>query len=129
MSMEEKQNFQTYQDFSQAIFKPTTEDEISNICHSVDTQVKNLSSIERSRTRYWFLKYLNERYLSQNDVLMEAIALENSSDNRTFFQLARYPYKGKCIFNEPVIAGEAVTVKLLGIDLWERTTQFSHVKQ
>tara|TARA_B100000945_G_C20410538_1_gene612315 strand:+ start:159 stop:1412 length:1254 start_codon:yes stop_codon:yes gene_type:complete len=29
--MEEKQNFQTYQDFSQAIFKPTTEDEISNI--------------------------------------------------------------------------------------------------
>ena len=31
MSMEEKQNFQTYQDFSQAIFKPTTEDEISNI--------------------------------------------------------------------------------------------------
>ena len=106
-----------------------SEDEISNVCHSVDTQVKNLSSIERSRTRYWFLKYLNERYLSQNDVLMEAIALENSSDNRTFFQLARYPYKGKCIFNEPVIAGETVTVKLLGIDLWERTTQFSHVKQ
>ena len=31
MSMEEKQNSQTYQDFSQVIFKPRTEIEISQI--------------------------------------------------------------------------------------------------
>ena len=51
MSMEEKQNFQTYQDFSQAIFKPTTEDEISNIvreCYKkgIPIEINGLKSIE-----------------------------------------------------------------------------------
>ena len=31
MSMEEKQNFQTFQDFNQSIFKPETREEISEV--------------------------------------------------------------------------------------------------
>ena len=31
MSMEEKQNFQTFQDFNQSVFKPETREEISEI--------------------------------------------------------------------------------------------------
>ena len=105
-----------------------SEDEISSICHSVEAQKKKLSLIEKSRTRYWFLKYLKDTYLSRNKPIMEAVALEDGSDNRTPFELIKYPYRGKCIFNNEIKAGQIVSVKLSGIDLWERSAQFSYVK-
>lgn len=105
-----------------------SEDEISSICHSVESQKKSLSLIEKSRTRYWFLKYLKDNYLSNNKIIMEAIVLEDGSDNRTAFELTKYPYRGKCIFNNEIKAGQIVSVKLSGIDLWERSAQFSYVK-
>jgi exoribonuclease-2 len=105
-----------------------SEDEISSICHSVEAQKKNLSLIEKSRTRYWFLKYLKDNYLSHNKTIMEAIALEDGSDNRTAFELIKYPHRGKCIFNNEIKAGQIVSINLSGIDLWERSAQFSYVK-
>ena len=106
-----------------------SEDEISAICHSVDTQMRNLSQIEKTRTRYWFLKYLQESYIEKDNTIMEAVSLEDGSDRRTAFQLNNYPYRNKCIFTHKIKAGQKVTVKLSGVDLWEKTAQFTYLQQ
>ena len=60
---------------------------------------------------------------------MEAVSLEDGSDRRTAFQLNNYPYRNKCIFTHKIKAGQKVTVKLSGVDLWEKTAQFTYLQQ
>jgi len=105
-----------------------SETEIMSICHSVETQKKNLSRIEKSRNRYWFLKYLKENYILNKKPALEAIALEDGSDTRTSFELIKYPYRGKCIFNHTIKSGQIINITLSGVDLWERKAQFSYLE-
>ena len=93
-----------------------------------DLQVRELARIEVQRTRYWFLKYLRNRYLETDDSsILKAIALENGGERQDMFELFSYPFRARCTIPESVNPGDLINVRLTGIDLWHRSAQFTYV--
>ena len=92
-----------------------------------ESQVRKLKLIESSRNRYWFLKYLKESYLEgTKPPLLQAIALENTDEDRNLFELVDYPYRSRCTLPSTVSPGQKFIARLRGIDLWHRSGQFSY---
>ena len=105
-----------------------SESEMTSVGGRGDLQVRELARIEAQRTRYWFLKYLRNRYLeTDNSSILKAIALENGGERQDMFELFSYPFRARCTIPESVNPGELINVRLTGIDLWHRSAQFTYV--
>ena len=105
-----------------------SEPEITSIGGRGDLQVRELAKIEAMRTRYWFLKYLRQRYLETDEnSTLKAIALEIGGEKQDMFELFSYPFRARCTIPESIDPGELINVRLTGIDLWHRSAQFTYV--
>ena len=103
-------------------------DEVSSVAQRADVQLRELSRIEEDRRRYWFLKYLklgiDDGSLSE---LFPATVLENQPNRSAMLDLVDYPFRIRASLPNEVLPGEVVTLRLHGVDLWQRLGQFVHV--
>ena len=107
-------------------------DEVSSVAQRADVQIRELSSIEEQRRRYWFLKHLKLRFLDQADddepAQFQAVVLENQNNRAGSLELTDYPFRVRAALPGNVEPGETVTLQLHGVDLWRRLPQFVHVR-
>ena len=106
-------------------------DTITSVAQRADVQIREMARMEEDRRRYWFLKYLKQRIAAQ-DVdegvdLLDAVVLEGQSRRPALLELADYPYRFRAQLPEGQAPGDTVTLRLHGVDLWQRVGQFVHV--
>ncbi len=87
-------------------------------------QLRELAKAEGARTRYWFLKYLQQ---SRMEGLFEATVLENEPRRHALLDLSEYPFRTRSEIPQVVVPGDRVMLKLQGIDLWRRVGHFVYV--
>ena len=106
-----------------------SEDDISSVAKRAEVQMRELSRIEESRRRYWFLKYLMLTRLAAPDGadLFSAYVLENEPRRLAALDLDEYPFRVRAELPNTIEPGTTVTLKLTGADLWRRQAYFLHV--
>ncbi len=104
------------------------DDEVASVCHRADVQLRELSSIENDRRRYWFLRYLQQQIDASGGEgpLLQAVVLENQPGRLALMELSDYPFRFRSRLPLDVPEGETVTVRLKGVDLWRRFAQLVH---
>ena len=105
---------------------------IESVAQRAEVQLRELARLEEQRKRYWFLKYLQQSYLSEtgpssDTALFSATVLENESRRPALLELSRYPFRVRAELPMSCAPGDAVTLRLHGVDLWRRTAYFVHV--
>lgn len=101
---------------------------ISSISKQADHRLRELGTIEDSRKRYWFLKYLQQSCEDpQRRDRFHAHVLDSHGGRNALVELSDYPFRLRVRLVGYVEAGELVWLELLGVDLWHRTAQFKHV--
>ena len=104
-------------------------EDIASIAQRADVQLREVARLEEERKQYWFLKYLNQRYLqpsSEDSAILRAVVLENRPRRAALLELSDYPYRTRAQLQGPWGPGETVTLRLRGVDLWRRVAQFVH---
>ena len=101
-------------------------EEIASVAQRAEVQLRELSRLEEDRRRYWFLKFLGQRLESDGDSLWDAMVLDNQPRRTALLELAAYPFRVRAELPPSSVPGEAVTLRLHGVDLWRRTAQFVH---
>ena len=104
-------------------------EDIASIAQRADVQLRELARLEEERKQYWFLKYLNQRYLQPNgedSAILRAVVLETRPRRAALLELSDYPYRTRAQLQGAWDPGETVTLRLRGVDLWRRVAQFVH---
>ena len=106
---------------------PYAPDEVGSVAQRAEVQIRELSRIEEGRRRYWFLKYLRGARLPPggSDVF-EAIVLDNGGRRTALLELLEFPFRTRAELPRSVAAGDVVTLRLQGVDLWRRVGLFVH---
>ena len=101
--------------------------EVESVAHRAEVQIRELSRIEEGRRRHWFLKYLRGARLSPggSDVF-EAVVLDNGGRRNALLELLEFPFRVRAELPRSTAAGEVVTLRLQGVDLWRRVGLFVH---
>ena len=101
--------------------------EVESVAQRADVQTRELSRIEEGRRRYWFLKYLEgERIASAGSDRFEAVVLDTGGRRTALLELLEFPFRPRAELPKTVDAGEIVTLRLQGVDLWRRVGLFVH---
>ena len=101
--------------------------EISSIGVHGESLAKNLSRIEESRKKYWFLVYLKQSLLNNSVTIFDGIVLEtNGNTLGRLFELRDFPFRFRCEIPKSIQEGDNITIKLNSVDLWNRTAQFAY---
>ena len=112
-----------------------SEEQVASVAQRAHVQLREIASIEESRRRYWFLKYLRQRLEEETSAgepggsLYEAVVLDRRPRRPALLELARYPFRFRAELPGSVLPGETVVMRLHGVDLWQRTAQLVHVPQ
>ena len=109
-----------------------SEEQVASAAQRAHVQLREIASIEESRRRYWFLKYLRQRLdepNGQGEALYEAVVLDRRPRRPALLELSRYPFRFRAELPDSVAPGERVVMRLHGVDLWQRTAQLTHVPQ
>ena len=102
-------------------------DEVESVAQRAEVQMRELSRIEEGRRRYWFLKYLEDaRMPPVGPDLFEAVVLDNGGRRTALLELVEFPFRPRAELPKSVAAGEVVTLRLQGVDLWRRVGLFVH---
>ena len=106
-----------------------SEDDISSVAKRAEVQMRDLSRIEESRRRYWFLKFLMLTRLGAPDEadLFTAYVLENEPRRLAALDLDEYPFRVRAELPNTIEPDTTVTLKLTGVDLWRRHAYFLHM--
>ena len=104
-------------------------DDISSVAKRAEVQLREMSRIEETRRRYWFLKYLMLTRLGSPDEAdhFTAYVLENEPRRLAALDLDEYPFRVRAELPNTIEPGTTVTLKLTGVDLWRRQAYFLHV--
>ena len=98
-----------------------SKEEVASVAQRSAMQMRELAQLEEQRKRYWFMKYLRQTHLEQPDrSLLPAVVLENPPNRHALLELADYPFRVRAEVPRIIDAGERVTLKLHGVDLWRR---------
>ena len=112
-----------------------SEEQVASVAQRAHVQLREIASIEESRRRYWFLKYLRQRLEEETSAgehggsLYEAVVLDRRPRRPALLELSRYPFRFRAELPGSVLPGETVVMRLHGVDLWQRTAQLVHVPQ
>ena len=112
-----------------------SEEQVASVAQRAHVQLREIASIEESRRRYWFLKYLRQRLEKETPAgeaggsLYEAVVLDRRPKRPALLELSRYPFRFRAALPGSVLPGETVVMRLHGVDLWQRTAQLVHVPQ
>ena len=99
--------------------------EVESVAQRADVQTREMSQIEAGRKRYWFLKYLEGTRMGVAD-LFEAVVLDTGGRRTALLELLEFPFRARAELPRSVAAGEVVTLRLQGVDLWRRVGLFVH---
>ena len=99
--------------------------EVESVAQRADVQTREMSQIEAGRKRYWFLKYLEGARMGVAD-LFEAVVLDTGGRRTALLELLEFPFRARAELPRSVAAGEVVTLRLQGVDLWRRVGLFVH---
>ncbi len=104
-------------------------DDISSVAKRAEVQMRELSRVEESRRRYWFLKYLLLTRLNGSEGAdhFTAYVLENEPRRLASLDLDEYPFRVRAELPNSIEPGTTVGLKLTGVDLWRRQAYFLHV--
>ena len=101
--------------------------EVESVAHRAEVQIRELSRIEEGRRRYWFLKYLRGARLPPGGPdVFEAVVLDNGGRRNALLELLEFPFRVRAELPRSTAAGEVVTLRLQGVDLWRRVGLFVH---
>ena len=112
-----------------------SEEQVAAAAQRAHVQLREIASIEESRRRHWFLKYLRQRLDEETpageagESLYEAVVLDRRPRRPALLELSRYPFRFRAELPGSVVPGETVVMRLHGVDLWQRTAQLVHVPQ
>ncbi len=112
-------------------------EEVASVAARADVQVRAMGKLEEERRRYWLLKYfeLRMKRASDTDVdddnrydasLFKAVVLENQPRRSAMLELADYPFRARARLPDAIKPGDSVTLRLHGVDLWEKRGNFVH---
>ena len=104
-------------------------DDISLVAKRAELQMRELSRIEESRRRYWFLKYLMLTRLGAPDGMdmFSAYVLENEHRRLAALDLEEYPFRVRAELPSTIEPGTTVRIRLTGVDLWRRQAYFLYI--
>ncbi len=101
--------------------------EVESVAQRAEVQNREMSQIEAGRRRYWFLRYLEgSRMLPGGADLFEAVVLDTGGRRTALLELLEFPFRARAELPRSVAAGEVVTLRLQGVDLWRRVGLFVH---
>ena len=101
--------------------------EVESVAQRAEVQIRELSRIEEGRRRHWFLKYLRGARLSPGGPdVFEAVVLDNGGRRNALLELLEFPFRVRAELPRSTAAGEVVTLRLQGVDLWRRVGLFVH---
>ncbi len=123
--------------------------EVESVAQRAELQTREMSGIEAGRKRYWFLKYLEGSRMGGADPstgsgqalstgpgqalstgpgqdLFEAVVLDAGGRRTALLELLEFPFRCRAELPRSVAAGEIVTLRLQGVDLWRRVGLFVH---
>ena len=112
-----------------------TPGEVESVAQRAEVQTREMSRIEAGRKRYWFLKYLEGSRMAQGgadsstgsgQALFEAVVLDSGGRRTALLELVEFPFRCRVELPRSVDAGEIVTLRLQGVDLWRRVGLFVH---
>lgn len=103
-------------------------DEVESLAQRAEVQIRELSRIEEGRRRYWLLKHLEgTRMPPGGPDVFEAVVLDNGGRRTALLELVELPFRARAELPRATAAGEVVTLRLRGVDLWRRVGLFVHV--
>ncbi len=106
---------------------PYSAQQVTEVTQRADVQIRELGRLEEDRRRYWFLKFLGQRLEGDEPrELYDAVVLENARNRNALLELTDYPYRLRTKLPQQCEPGEAVTLRLHGVDLWRRAGFFVH---
>ena len=112
-------------------------DEVASVAARADVQLRAMGKLEDERRRYWLLKFfeLGMKRASDEDgdedersdaSLFKAVVLENQPRRSAMLELADYPFRMRARLPDAIKQGASVTLRLHGVDLWEKRGRFVH---
>ena len=107
-------------------------EDITSIAGRADVQLRATGKLEDERRRYWLLKFFKLRMEKTSDddtdsaTLFKAIVLENRARRSALLELADYPFRVRARLPDAILPGDAVTLRLHSVDLWEKRASFIH---
>jgi exoribonuclease-2 len=108
-------------------------EEIASVGQRGSIQLREIAGIEDSVKRYWFLKFLTKKISEsenqKNSDIFYAVALEKSDRRGALLELSEYPFRFRATLPNTANPGDVALVKLQGIDLWHRSTQFTYLSK
>ena len=109
-------------------------EEMASVMQRAEVQLRELSSIENARKRYWFLRFLESSVLnaidsSQSGRQFEAVVLENEPHRRALLELDEYPFRLRAEVPRQFEPGERVALELRDVDLWRRLAHFVYAQR
>jgi exoribonuclease-2 len=107
-------------------------DALTSVMQRAEVQLREVARLEEARKRYWFLKYLRETRLegagsADGSSLFPATVLENEPRRLALLELDEFPFRVRAEVARSCSPGDTVTLKLHGVDLWERIGHFVQV--
>ena len=103
---------------------------ISEVAQRAEVQLREIRKLEEERNRYWFLKYLKQRIQRDDGPdgpgLFQAIILDNPPRRTALVELAEFPFRTRAELPDSYGPGDTATLRLHGVDLWQRSGQFVH---
>ena len=103
-------------------------EEVESLAQRAEVQLRELSRIEEGRRRYWLLRYLEDaRMPPSGPDLFEAVVLDTGGRRTALLELLEFPFRVRAELPRATAAGEIVTLRLQGVDLWRRVGLFVHV--
>ena len=107
-----------------------SEQEVASVAQRAEVQLRELRRLEEDRKRYWFLKFLQQTVrgtvATEDSDLFQSVVLDNRPRRPALLELTEYPFKFRAGLPEQCSPGDTVTLRLRGVDLWQRTSQFVH---
>jgi len=105
-----------------------TIDALAPIAQRAEEELRELARLEDDRKRYWFLKYLlQNRIEGPGSATFQAVVLDKLPGRSALTELLEFPFRTRATLPQNLLPGQAVNLKLEGVDLWGRTAQFVHV--
>ncbi len=102
---------------------------VTSVAHRADTQIRQMSRIERQRRQYFFLKWLDARRgeteKNGGRYVLEGVVLENPANRAATVDLVNWPFRTRAALPNSSSPGDRVALQLHGVDLWRRTAQFT----
>jgi len=114
-------------------------EEVASVGQRAEVQLRELARLEEDRKRYWFLKYLRQTHLEDDeddgkdggpsDAIFEAVVLQNQPRRGALAELVKYPFRVRVELPPDRTPGDVVPLRLHSVDLWRRQAQFVHDHQ